>query len=168
MEEMNTQDVLRLLLSRRENYGVSQITRLQGRVYAVVMNEEHYNAVVLASSFQFYTLRYHIAQSRPTLVICYVHDTCLPVPTLSLRAGNLAQIHELPETISDIEAQRNRPFGSQVLLGMYLCGLRSGQRIVSELPPTTRKRYLQRVKMLGKRKRGKPVGIPVKKAERKP
>lgn len=157
MDAMKETDVLRMLLARRENYGVSSIAPVLGRVYSIVMNGEHYNAVVLVNSFDFYEKRYHISQNVPTLVVCHIHDTVLPVPCLSLRVGNFANTYELPESIYDIEAQRRGKIGSQVLLGMYICGLRSAQTLVNSLPPTTRTRYLEKVNRLGKRRRGKPV-----------
>jgi hypothetical protein len=159
---MTENDVLRLFLARRENYAVTHISHLQGRVYNVVMNSKHYNAVVLASSFEYYEKRYHIAMNVPTLVICYEHTTVLPVAVLSLRAGNFAQPYELPETITDVVAQRSSKIGSQVLLGQYICGVKAAQNVVNNhLPPTTRKRYQERAKALGKRKRGKPVGYTI-------
>jgi len=159
---MTEKDVLQLFYARRENYAVSHVAHRRGRLYSVTMNGEHYNAVVLTSSFQFYELRYHIAKNVPTLVICYEHNTVLPVAVLSLRAGNFAEPGDLPEAITDIEAQRFSKTGSQVLLGMYLCGHRWAQTYINEgLPPTSRKRYQARAKELAKRKKGKPVGSVV-------
>lgn len=153
-------DVLRLFLARRENYAVSHFSHQKGRVYALVMDGDSYTAVVLLSSFQFYEKRYHIANSMPSLVICYEHNTVLPVAVLSLRAGNFAKPYELPAEISDVELQRFSKTGSQVLLGMYICGVKSAQTLINQrLPQTTRKRYLSRAKALAKRKRGKPVGF---------
>jgi hypothetical protein len=123
------------------------------------MNAEHYTAVVLSHSFAYYELRYHLAQEeRPTLVICFVHNSVLPIAVLSLRAGNFAQPYEVPFEIEDIELQRHSPLGTRVLLGMYLSGMKAAQTIVSELPTSTRNRYLRTVKRLGRRKRGRPVG----------
>lgn len=156
---MTENDVLRLFLARRENYDVSHISQRQGRVYSVTMEGKHYNAVVLVSSFQFYELRYHIADEVPSMVICYEHNTVLPVAVLSLRAGNFAKPYELPESITDVIAQRTSVVGSQVLLGQYICGVRAAQSYINnELPTTSRKRYLARAAQLAKRRRGKPVG----------
>src|SRR5258708_979299 len=116
-----------MLLARRENYAVTFIERLVGRIYQVTMNNEHYQAVVLVHSFQFYTLRYHLAAHVPTLVICFEHDTVLPVKCLSLLKGNLARPYELPEDIDDLRVQRRGKTGSQVLLGMYVSGVRAAQ-----------------------------------------
>jgi len=128
------------------------------------MNGKHYNAVVLVSSFQFYELRYHIATQVPNLVICYEHTTVLPVAVLSLRAGNFAEPYDLPEGITpeNIDEKRLTKTGSQVLLGQYICGVKAAQTYINfDLPPTTRKRYQERAKALGKRRRGKPVGRPL-------
>jgi hypothetical protein len=155
---MNELDVFRLLLARRNNYDISEIEHTSGRSYTIVMNGRRYNAVVLPNSFAFYEKRYHIAKVIPTLVICFTHDTALPVPVLSMKAGKIALPYDLPSGITDVEAQRHRSkTGSQVLLGMYLCGMKEAQMIVNELPTTSRKRYIERARQLGKRKRGRPV-----------
>jgi hypothetical protein len=170
-------DVLRVLLARRENYAITHISFKHGRLYHVVMDGKHYNAVVLATSFQYYEKRYHLSGQRksrktrgklvvdlegstlPTLIICLVHDTVVPMKVLSVERGNLAEPYELPEGIYDVEEQRKGKIGCQVLLGMYLSGVKRAQTIVSELPRTTRKRYLQRVSALNKREQGKPVNL---------
>ena len=152
-------DVLRMLIARADNYGISSVQHMHGRLYSIVMNGEHYTAVVLVHSFAYYEKRYHIAMNKPTLVVCYMHDTVVPIPVLSTRAGNYAKAYELPSEIEDIEAQRWSKLGSQVLLGMYISGVRLAQTIMKELPVSTRNRYLQKVEGLGRRKRGRPVGI---------
>src|SRR5579859_3917705 len=157
---MNELDVLRMLLARRENYAITSVTALQGRLYHVVMRGEPYMAVILCSSFDFLRKRYHIAKDVPTLVICFEHTTVLPVKVLSMRAGNLAEPYELPQEITDLKRQRRGKLGSQVLLGMYISGMKMAQTIINDLPDTTRKRYLKKVEALGKRKRGRPVGLP--------
>jgi hypothetical protein len=155
---MTETDVLYLFLARVDNYGVTNVAHIRGRAYSVTMNGRTYNAVVLPNSFSFYEKRYHLAKSRPDLVICFQHDSCLPVPVLSMKAGRLAQKYDLPSGITDVERQRHRSkVGSRVLLGMYLCGMREAQELVNKFEPTTRKRYMQRAKDLGKRRPGRPV-----------
>jgi hypothetical protein len=169
MTSITEGDVLRLLLARRDNYQVSHLAHLRGRLYQVQMNDEPYTAVVLVSSFQFYERRYHLARRVPSLVVCYEHTTVLPVPVLSLRVGNFARPYELPEAIADVAAQRKSKTGSQVLLGMYLCGMKSAVTLVtSGVPPTTRRRYLERAQALSKRARGKPVSVGQDKPQAKP
>jgi hypothetical protein len=153
-------DVLRLLLGRRDNYEISALSRKKGRLYTLVMNGKHYTAVVLVSSFEYYQKRYHITKSPPDLVVCFHHTTVLPCACLSLAKGNFAQPYDLPEQIKDVERQRFGKTGSQVLLGMYISGMRTAQEILfaDNFPATTRKRYLQKAKALGRRSRGRPVG----------
>src|SRR5882757_8788786 len=148
---MTEADVLYLFLARVDNYSVTNVAHIRGRAYSVTMNGERYNAVVLPNSFSFYEKRYHLAKKRPDLVICFEHNTVLPVPVLSMKAGRLAQKYDLPTGITNVEQQRHRSkIGSQVLLGMYLCGMREAQELVDKFEPRTRKRYLQRAKDLGK------------------
>jgi len=156
---MKETDVLRMFLARAGNYEVTDIKHSRGRAYSVVMKGNTYNAVVLLNSFQYYELQYHIARKKPDLVICYKHDSVLPVPVLSIRAGNYAEPHDLPEEIEDLEEQRHSKTGCRCLLGMYISGLRRAQDIIhdKDFPRSTRNRYLQKARELGKRKRGRPV-----------
>src|SRR5690349_12416944 len=103
---MRETDVLRMFLARAENYEVKSIKHTRGRAYLVEMKGKIHNAVVLLNSFQYYELQYHIAKVKPDLVICYRHDSVLPIPVLSIRVGNYAAAYELPEDIEDVEAQR--------------------------------------------------------------
>jgi len=155
---MTELEVFRLLLARRDNYGISEIAHIGGRAYSLIMAGRPYTAVILPTSFDFYQLRYHIAKRVPDLVICFQHDTVVPVMCLSLKAGRIAKPCDLPTGIIDVERQRHRSkIGSQVLLGMYLCGVRSAQKLVNELPARSRRRYIERARELGKRTRGRPV-----------
>jgi hypothetical protein len=112
---------------------------------------------VLFTSFQYYESRYHLAKVKPNFVICYQHNTVLPIPVLSLKAGRLAEPYDLPEDIKDVEAQRFGKTGCRVLLGMYISGVKYAQELVNGLRPTTKARYLQKAKDLSRRKRGRPV-----------
>jgi hypothetical protein len=143
--------------ARADNYVVKDISHIRGRAYSLTMDGQHYNAVVLYSSFDYYELRYHLAKVKPDLIICFHHNTVVPIPVLSLKAGRFAKEHELPEEIKDIREQRVTKVGSRVLLGMYLSGIRLAQDIIKDLKPTTKARYLQKAKDLSRRKRGRPV-----------
>jgi hypothetical protein len=152
-------EVFSLLLARRDTYGISEIQHVTGRIYSIVMKNTSYIAVILPTSFDFYQLRYHITKQIPDLIICFRHDTVVPIACLSLKTGYyMADPYDLPAQITDVERQRHRSkIGSQVLLGMYLCGMTEGQKLVNALPPTTRKRYMRKAKELGKKQRGRPV-----------
>jgi hypothetical protein len=155
---MTEVDVFRLLLASRDNYGISEIAHISGRAYSLVMNGRIYTAVVLSDSFEFYERRYHIARHVPSLIICFEYTTVVAVYCLSLKSGRIALPYDLPVQITNVVAQRHRSkTGSQVLLGMYLCGMRSAQKIVNDLPPRSRRRYIERARLLGKRRPGRPV-----------
>jgi len=148
-----------MFLARADNYEVKNIKHTRGRAYLVEMEGKIHNTVVLLNSFQYYELQYHIAKVKPSLIICYRHDTVLPIEVLSMRASRIAKAYELPEEIEDLEEQRHSKTGARVLLGMYISGLRRAQDIIhdQEFPKSTRNRYLQRAKELGRRKPGRPV-----------
>jgi hypothetical protein len=153
-------DVFRLLLARRDNYGITEIVPISGRAYSLLMSGKHYNAVVLPSSFDFYEMRYHLVKRVPNLVVCYQHDTVVPVTCVSLKASRIASPYELPAQITNVATQRRgSKICSQVLLGMYLCGMKQAMAIIhdKDFPPRTRRRYLERARELGKRKPGRPV-----------
>ena len=159
---MNERDVVGLLLARRDNYEVSSMKPFHGNIYTVTMQGKDYIAVVLLTSFEYYEKRYHLAKVLPSLVVCFEHNTVLPIPVLSLRAGNLAKPYELPLSIEikDLEVKRRSKLAHKVLLGMYMSGMKAAQGIVKALPETTRRRYTSEIKALGKRGRGRPVGVP--------
>jgi hypothetical protein len=150
-------DILRMFEARADNYAVKDVSHIRGRAYSLTMAGQQYNAVVLFKSFQYYELGYQLAKLKPTIIICYQHNTVVPIPVLSLKAGRHAKAYELPEEITDIEQQRFTKTGSRVLLGMYISGVRFAQDLVKDLRPTTKARYLQKAKDLSRRKRGRPV-----------
>src|SRR5271169_1913947 len=135
---MKTKDesiVLNALIARRENYGISHISHTTGRYYDVVMQGKRYNAVVLFSSFEFYTRRYHLADVQPNLCVCMVHDTVLPIPVQSMLKSNRAEPYDLPEAIVDIDKQRKGKTGNQVLVGQYILGVHHAVDFVERLKP---------------------------------
>lgn len=152
-------EVFRLLWAGQDSYEVSDIEHISARTYSLVMKGQYYNAVILPTSFDFYEKRYHIAKHVPNLVICFTNNTVLPVPVLSVKDGNYTESCKMPEEIENLEEQRHSKTGSQVLLGMYLCGIQEAQDIIhdKDFPKSTRNRYLQKARELGKRKRGRPV-----------
>ena len=158
---MKELDVLGLLYARRDNYEVGQITPFHGNMYHVTVKGQDYTAVVLLNSFDYYTKRYHLGKIVPSFVVCFEHNTVLPLPVLSLRAGNLAEPYELPLTVelADLVMKRRSKLAHKVLLGMALSGMKAAQAIMRDLPETTRRRYTSEIKAFGKRGRGKPVGL---------
>jgi hypothetical protein len=154
------------VLARRDNYDLTDIEHFRGKYFDVVLQGRRYTAVVLFSSFEFYVKRYHLADIQPTLCICKVHDTVLPIACLHLQASNFAAPYELPEQIAHVGDKRKGKIGSRVLLGQYLLGVHSAVDLVEDLPDSTRKRYAARARTLQKRVVGKPVGNKPKRPKR--
>lgn len=156
---MKEVDILRMFEARADNYAVKGISHIRGRAYSLAMEGVQYtSAVILLNSFQYYELRYHLAKVKPDLIVCYQHNTVVPIPVLSLKSGNFAKKYELPEEITDVASQRFTKTGSRVLLGMYLSGLRYAQDLIKDMKQaTTKARYLQKAKDLSHRRRGRPV-----------
>lgn len=89
------------------------------------------SAVVSSSSFAFYEKCYYLIKVVPDLVIYFVHDSVLAVECLSLMSGRIAMPYDLAGGITDVEMQRHRSkTGSQMLLGIYLCGMKDAQAII--------------------------------------
>jgi hypothetical protein len=172
---MRETDVIKLLRARAESYDVSTIAHIKGQRYRVVWKGQEYDAVCLLRSFDFYEKRYHLCLDKPDLIICFKHDTWLPIPCMALALGNIAIAPEdYPEGITDsnLETLRHNKssVAGQVLIGLYLNGTQRGQNMMKALRKSNNKkrpnavsstyrRYLARIEQLGKRKRGKPVGI---------
>jgi hypothetical protein len=157
---MTEREVLNLLLARRDNYDISEVRHVYGRVYSIVMNNRELVALVLPRAFDFYELRYHLCKELPDMVICHQQDTVLAMACIDLKSGRIAEPYALPTKIRNVETQRFRSkSGSQCLLGMLMCGMKMAHSILDRLPATTAKRYRARAKALSKRKAGKPVSI---------
>lgn len=151
--------VLRMLLARMDTYDITHIEHIRGRIYTVTMAGQQYRAVMLVNSYSYYEDRYHLPKNKPDLVICYEHDTVLPIPALSMRFGNLAKPFEKPEGIDDIVTQRHTKVGSKVFVGMYITGFKIAQKMMKDFPPSTRTRYKQRIEALNRRKQGSQVKV---------
>lgn len=156
---MTERDVLRMLLASADAHSVEHIASVRGHAYTLTMEGKPYSAVLLVNSFDFYTKGLHLSAKKPTLVICYTHDTVLPVACLSLRAGNYATPYAKPEGIGDVAELRGTQRGSKLLLGMCLIGMREGQDIVNALPLSTRNRYYAKIHSLARRKAGRPMSV---------
>lgn len=159
-----------MLLSRQDTYNLllAQLRSLELHVMTyhsqwlldveVAEGGEHkrYTAVILATSFDYWRYRYHLAKHPPTLVICYEHDTCINVPVLSLHDGYLYAPCHFPSWFGDYEARATRR-GKQIFLGALLSGVGSAFAALDRLPRSTRYRYHNDLKLLRRRKRGRPV-----------
>ena len=130
------------------------------RVYStyclgVSITGQSYRALVLARSRDFWLQRIHLHRTRPSLVICYQHDTCLPCAALALDEGYLYEGCELPHWYAP--PKRCTARGHMVLLGQLLSGVDAGFQQLEQLPRSTRYRYLARMKQLMQNRAGRPL-----------
>jgi len=152
---MNRAETLHLFLSHAPALHI-----ILERVYStycleVSITGQSYRALVLARSRDFWLQRIHLHRTRPTLVICYQHDTCLPCAALALDEGYLYEGGELPHWYAP--PKRFTARGHMVLLGQLLSGVDAGFLQLETLPRSTRYRYLSRMKQLMHNRAGRPL-----------
>jgi hypothetical protein len=115
-----------------------------------------WRALILARSSDYWQQRVHLRRtSRPDLVICYEHDTCLPCAVLPLDEGWLYHPCELPHWYAP--QMRGTKRGCMVLLGQLLSGDERGFKLFDDLPRTTRYRYLAKLRHFSHNRRGRPL-----------
>jgi hypothetical protein len=118
--------------------------------------QQQFRAIILARSSDYWTKRYHLAKPRPTLTLCYEHDTCINLPVLSLHDGVLFAPCRFPGWFTGYE-QRTSERGARVYLGALLSGVGSAHELLDHLPRSTKYRYEVKMAQHRKRARGKPV-----------
>jgi hypothetical protein len=158
---LSRQDVYHLLLAQLRSLDL-QITAYYSQWLVEVEIHEHgeprrYTAVILAASFDYWRKRYHLAANPPSLVICYEHTSCLNVPVLSLHDGTLYAPCHFPTWFRDYGKDRVTHKGKQCLLGALLSGVGSAFDALDHLPRSTQYRYQNDLKMLRRRRKGRPV-----------
>jgi hypothetical protein len=109
--------------------------------------------LILVRSSEFWTKRVHLSPVRPSLLIVWNHDSCLPVDVISLKTGVLSPAY------SNQSIQKRSRCTSNILLGMLMCGMQSAYDMLEQLPESSKFRYLARVKALTKRPRGRPLKV---------
>ncbi len=125
--------------------------------FHLTMDGVWYAALVLARSSDYWYKRIHLAapERRPSLLIVWDHDSCVPVHTLSLRDGQrYGKYAASPER--DPGVARNR-YSAQVLLGQLLCGIQTAYDRLEHVHPSVKYRYLAKVHALSRRQRGRPM-----------
>jgi len=160
---LSRQDTHHLLLAQLNSLDLKVISVYRQFLWQVEIEDpddqgrrKRYTAIILPSSFEYWRRRYHLAKHPPELVICYEHDTCLNVPVLSLHDGTLYAPCHFPPWFSEYSARRTRR-GKQVFLGALLSGVGSAFAALDSLPRSTQYRYHHELKLLRRKRRGRPV-----------
>lgn len=153
---LSRQDTKNLLLAQLRGLDL-QVKAVYGDwLLSIEVEGKQYTAVILATSFEYWRKRYHLARNPPGLVICYQHDTCVNVPVLSLHDGTLYAPCHFPAWFGSYDGRFTRR-GKQVFLGALLSGVASAYDELDRLPRSTQYRYHHDLKMFRRHKRGRPV-----------
>jgi hypothetical protein len=118
--------------------------------------EEHYNALVLARSSEYWSKRVHLQTTRPRLLlIVSEHDTCVPCAALDLSSNYLYAPRECPHWYSPEKRHGKRCHA--VLVGQLLAHSEEGMRLLESLPRATQYRILSEVKAFMNNRQGRPL-----------
>lgn len=149
-------ETLNLLLAQLSSLDIAVQATLTTWIWLVSTSlsgqQQQFRAVILVQSSDYWTKRYHLANPRPSMVICYEHETCVNLPVLSLHDGVLFAPCRLPLWFTGYE-QRVTERGARVFLGALLSGVGSAHEQLDHLPRSTKYRY--QVKMAQHRKRAR-------------
>ena len=115
--------------------------------------------LVLARSSDFWQYRLHLARSPIEMVVCYRHDTILPVTVVEIETGNHYQPHEYPHQFTSYEDayQARTRAGRLTIVGGLLCGVQRAYDLVADLPESTRRKYENSAHDFQKRRRGRQL-----------
>lgn len=155
---MNRAETFNLFLSHTTALHIA-IDRVysQFAMQITIGQDETHRAVVLARSSDYWQQRIHLHRVRPSLVICFTHDTCLPCRVLALDEGYLFEIGQLPKWYTPEKRATER--GCRVLLGQLLSGSEAGFQHLEKLPRSTRYRYLALMRRYMQNRAGRPLKV---------
>ena len=152
---MDRRETLNLFLSHAPALHIALLRVYSTYSLEVEITGQSYRALVLARSSDFWIQRIHLQRMRPSLVICYQHDTCNPCAALALDEGYLYADCELPHWYTPEKRFTKR--GHMVLLGQLLSGVEAGFQQLETLPRSTRYRYLAQIKHFMQNRAGRPL-----------
>lgn len=156
---MNRNDVKSLFLTHAPRMAVLNIQPFgKPWMYTALFNRVHLLAVIVVNSSDYWELRLHLSKrANVGMVICWKHDSCLPVGVLSLETGQTSEPYAIPTGHDPIAEGRTRGT-SKVFMGMLLSGVqRAYDALNNDMPYQTKNRYLHRLQALSKHKRGRPI-----------
>ncbi len=115
--------------------------------------------LVLARSSDFWQYRLHLARSPLDLVVCYRHDTVLPITVVEIETGKHYTPHEYPNQFTSYEDayQARTQAGRLTIVGGLLCGVQRAYDLVAALPESTRRKYENSAHDFQKRRRGRQL-----------
>lgn len=125
--------------------------------YRLEREGQWYTACVLVRSSDYWRFRLHLTNPHISMLVCLLHDSCVPMPVQSLGDGYFYTPYETPSWYQ-LEASRFTSKTAPVLLGQLLCGVQAAyERLQAFTCPRTRSRYLARLHEYSQHKQGRPV-----------
>ena len=115
--------------------------------------------MALVRSSDFWQYRLHLARVPLDLVVCYRHDTVLPVTVVEIETGKHYTPHEYPHQFTSYEdayKARSRA-GRLTIVGGLICGVQRAYDLVAALPESTRRKYENSAHDFQKRRRGRQL-----------
>jgi hypothetical protein len=152
---MDRRETLNLFFSHAPALHIALLRAYSTYGLEVEITGQSYRALVLSHSSEFWIQRIHLHRTRPDLVICFTHDTCIPCAALDLSEGFMYEACELPHWYAP--EKRFTARGHMVLLGQLLSGVEAGFQQLEQLPRSTRYRYLARMKRFMQNRAGRPL-----------
>ena len=115
--------------------------------------------MALVRSSDFWHYRLHLARFSLDLIVCYRHDTVLPVTVVEIETGKHYQPHEYPHQFTSFEDayQARSQTGRLTIVGGLLCGVQRAYDLVAVLPESTRRKYENSAHAFQKRRRGRQL-----------
>jgi hypothetical protein len=141
----------------------------RGYAFSALLNGKPVVGVVLVRSSDFWEYRLHLEdkgnkrQHRPPvgLVVCYRHDSVLPVHVFALEDGRDYDREDLPAKYADfakVRAEHSR-HSAKVFLGGLLCGNKSAHDLLQDMDESTRRKYEARMHSYQRRPPGRPLAV---------
>jgi hypothetical protein len=115
--------------------------------------------LVLVRSSDFWHYRLHLTRFPLDLIVCYRHDTVLPVTVVEIETGKHYKPHDYPHQFTSYEdAYKARSqAGRLTIVGGLLCGVQRAYDLVATLPESTRRKYEHSAHAFQKRRRGRQL-----------
>ncbi len=126
---------------------------------ATYAGQQTVRGMVLVRSSEFWHYRLHLARFPLDLIVCYRHDTVLPVTVVEIETGKHYTPHEYPHQFTSYEdAYKARSqTGRLTIVGGLLCGVQRAYDLVATLPESTRRKYENSAHAFQKRRRGRQL-----------
>jgi len=115
--------------------------------------------VALVRSSDYWEYRLHLQRGAIDLVVCYRHDSVVPVHVLALEDGRAYEPEDLPgkyTTLDAVKAEHSR-YAAKVLVGALLCGKKAAHDLLLAMPESTRRKYEAKMHHYQRRQRGRPL-----------